>query len=72
MSTGTLGNRENRYTPKALAIGCGDDLTGWYGEKPRELNWSSLAGTCALIYYYICSYLFVPDLPMSVLEYSGI
>ena len=29
--------------------GDGDDLTGCYGEKPRELNWSSLAGTCALI-----------------------
>ena len=60
------------YAPKALAVGCGDDLTGRYGGKPRELNWSSLAGTCTLIYYYICLYLFVPDLPMTVLEYSGI
>ena len=60
------------YTLKALAIGCGGDLTGSYGEKPRELNWSSLAGTCALIYYYLCLYIFVPDLPMTVLEYSSI
>ena len=40
--------------------------------KPRELNWSSLAGTCILIYYYMSLYIFVPDLPMTVLEYSGI
>ena len=45
---------------------------GFGGERPRELNWSSLAGTCALIYYYICLYIFVSDLLMTVLEYSGI
>ena len=41
-----------------------------WGRKPRELNWSSLAGTCALIYYYYCMYMCVSDLPMTVLEYS--
>ena len=40
------------------------------GKKPRELNWSSLVGTCALIYYYICMYMFVSDLPTTVLEYT--
>ena len=72
MSTGTLGNRRKEHAPNALASSCGDDLTGCNGEKPRELNWSSLAGTCALIYYYMDLYIFVPDLPMIVLEYSGI
>ena len=71
-STGTLGNRRIEGAPRAQAVGCGDDLTGCNGEKPRELNWSSLAGTCTLIYYYIGLYMFVPDLPMTVLEYSGI
>ena len=61
-----------KYAPKALAVGCRGDLTGWYGEKPRELNWSSLAGTCAFIYYYMCLYIFALNLPMTVLEYSGI
>ena len=56
---------------KALAMDQ-ESLIWWlYGERPRELNWSSLAGTCALIYYCICMYMFIPDLPMSVLEYSG-
>ena len=41
------------------------------GKKPKELNWSSLAGTCAFIYYYTCLYLFVPNLPMNDLEYSS-
>ena len=49
----TLGNRRRNYTPNALASGCGGDLTGCNGEKPRELNWCSLAGACALIYYYM-------------------
>ena len=72
-STGALGNRRLRKDrPKVLAIGSGGILTGCKGEKPRELDWSSLAGTCGLLYYYICMYMFVPDLPMSVLEYSGI
>ena len=52
-------------------IGSGGILTGYEGEKPRELDWSSLVGTCGLI-YYICMYMFVPDLLMSVLEYSSI
>ena len=71
-STGALGNRSRKGdTPKALAIGCGDVLTSWGGGKPRELNWSSLAGTWALIYYYYCMYMFVSDLLITVLEYSG-
>ena len=67
-------SRESKkeYAPNALASGCGGDLTGCNGKKPRELNWSSLAGTCVLIYYYIVLYMFVPDLPMRVLEYSAI
>ena len=67
-------SRESKkeYALNALASGCGGDLTGCNGKKPRELNWSSLAGTCALIYYYIVFYMFVPDLPMRVLEYSAI
>ena len=29
---------------------------GFYGERLGELDWSSLAGTCGLIYYYkICT-----------------
>ena len=32
------------------------------GEKPRELNWSSLAGTCGLLYYQVCMYMYVSDL----------
>ena len=69
---GLLGNQSwKENAPKALAIGCGDVLTSWGGEKPRELNWSSLARTCVLIYYYICLYMFVSDLPMTILEYSG-
>ena len=38
--------------PKVPAVSSGGDLTGWSGEKPKELNWSSLAGTCSLLYYY--------------------
>ena len=56
---------------KALAMDQESLSGGFYGERPRELNWSSLAGTCALIYYYMCMYIFVADLPMTVLEYSG-
>ena len=68
-------SRESRTKgdrPKALAIGSGGDLSGWVGEKPSELDWSSLAGTCGLIYYCICMYMFILDLLMSVLEYSGV
>ena len=61
-----------RNRPKVLAVGSGGILTGYDGERPRELDWSSLAGTCGLLYYYICKYMFVPDLLMNVLEYSGI
>ena len=32
------------------------------GEKPRELNWSSQAGTCGLLYYQVCMYMYVLDL----------
>ena len=51
---------------------CETTQTGYEGEKPRELDWSSLGGTCGFLYYYICMCMFIPDLPMSVLEYSGI
>ena len=72
-STGTLGNqRLKEDRPIALAVGSGGDLFGYEGGKPRELDWSSLAGTYGLLYYYICMYMFVPDLPMSVLESSSI
>ena len=48
-----LGNQSRKENwPIALAVGSGDVLTGCCGEKPRELNWSSLAGTCSLLYYY--------------------
>ena len=60
VSTGTLGNqrlREDR--PIALAVSSGGDLSGYEGEKPRELDWSSLVGTCGLLYYYICMYVHV-------------
>ena len=43
-------SKSERNRPKALAIGSGGDLTGYEGEKPRELDWSSLAATCSLIY----------------------
>ena len=66
---GSRGSKLKGDAPKALAIGCRDVLTSWGGGKPRELNWSSLAGTCALIYYFICMYMFVLDLLMTVLEY---
>ena len=72
MSTGTLGNRrlkEDRLI--VLAVGSGDDLSGYKGEKPRELDWSSLAGTCGLLYYWVCMYIFVSDLLMNVLASSG-
>ena len=36
VSTGTLGNRGLEHAPKALAVGCGGDLTGWYGEKTKR------------------------------------
>ena len=61
-----------RNRPKALVIGSGGILTGYEGEKPRELDWSSLASTCGLIYYYDCMYMFVSDLLMSVLASSGV
>ena len=65
-----LGNRRLKwYWP---VTSNGQERSSGFDGKPRELNWSSLAGTCSLIYYYICLYLFVPDLPMTVLEYSGI
>ena len=55
-----------------LAVGSEGDLSGYEGEKPRELDWGSLAGTCGLIYYFVYMYMVIPDLLMSVLEYSGI
>ena len=45
-----------------LAISSGDDLTGYEGKRPRELDWSSLAGTCSLLYYQVCVYMYVSDL----------
>ena len=50
----TWDSRESKSKgdrPIVLAVGSGDELSGYEGEKPRELNWSSLAGTCGLLYY---------------------
>ena len=44
-----------------LANSSGDDLTG-NGGKPRELKWSSLVGTCGLLYYQVYMYMYVLDL----------
>ena len=57
--------------PRALAVGSGGILTGYKGERPRELDWSSLAGTCGLLYYQSCMYMFVSDLLMNVLAGSS-
>ena len=68
---GSRESKDKEDRPKALAIGSGGDLTGYGGEEPRELDWSSLGGTCSLIYYYVCMYMFISDLLMNVLANSG-
>ena len=58
-STGTLGNWGVEYAPKALAVSCGDDLTGWWGKTKRTKlefsGWDLCPYILLHVFVHICT-----------------